>query len=81
MSCVVSLDSFFIVELYYDLPSTMLTDPSLDFEADDPRRELGECVRVRVRVVHYSVHRGTKHAEYLVQSFSLGRRDSIVPLN
>lgn len=28
----------------------MLTDPSLEFEADDPRRELGQCVRVRVRV-------------------------------
>lgn len=28
----------------------MLTDPSLEFEADDPRRELGECVRVHVSI-------------------------------
>ena len=42
------LRTFSITKLVADSPGKMLTDPRLEFRADNPRRELGACVRVSI---------------------------------
>lgn len=50
----------FRTELPGNSPRIMLTDPSLELQADNPYRELGTCVRV-----FYSLFiEETGHAEY-----------------